>query len=112
MTKTFILPSFLYKPLYLGSDHDNLEEHEIAALGMFRVNHRLGACINASFLDDLVHENHNMRDIFLPCKCMLFEFYAIKVEPPATEHSVECCDIKIGGGFIPSESVSMAIDTI
>lgn len=73
-TKTFILPSFLYRPLFLGDTFAELEEDEANGILVWFMHHSLGKCIEANFHSDRVVDNHDMMDIFLPCKCMQYVF--------------------------------------
>lgn len=74
MTKTFLLPSFLYRPLFHEDMDYGLEEEEIDGIFLWVLHNKVGKCVEVNTCDYHVRDDHDMRDIFLPSKCSMFTF--------------------------------------
>ena len=74
MTKTFTLPSFLYRALFYEDMDYGLEKEEADGLFLWILHNKVGKCIDVTTEDYRVRDDHDMRDIFLPSKCSMFTF--------------------------------------
>lgn len=72
-TKTFTLPSFLYKNLYHGIEV-GLEDDEYVGIRTWKDLNKVGKCVEVYPESGKVVDDHDMNDIFLPCKCFQYVF--------------------------------------